>query len=81
VLSAVLLLTAGGLAFSFLGPRPSNDRDWTAGARALQHLDQHLHDEHRPPFPEAKRRFRIDDDALRAAGREDFSRRIRQARE
>lgn len=30
------------------------------------------------PFPEAKRRFRIDDDALRAAGREDFSRRIRR---
>jgi hypothetical protein len=30
------------------------------------------------PFPEAKRRFRIDDDALRAAGREDFSQRIRQ---
>lgn len=30
------------------------------------------------PFPEAKRRFRIDDDALRAAGREDFSRQIRR---
>jgi len=30
------------------------------------------------PFPEAKRRFRINDAALRAAGREDFSRRIRQ---
>jgi hypothetical protein len=30
------------------------------------------------PFPEAKRHFRVDDDALRAAGREDFSRRIRQ---
>jgi len=30
------------------------------------------------PFPEAKRRFRIDDGALRAAGQEDFSRRIRQ---
>lgn len=30
------------------------------------------------PFPEAKRRFRIDDDALRAAGREDFSQKIRQ---
>ncbi len=30
------------------------------------------------PFPEAKRRFRIDDEALRAAGREDFSQRIRQ---
>ncbi|HKI00783.1 MAG TPA: DUF4105 domain-containing protein [Thermoanaerobaculia bacterium] len=30
------------------------------------------------PFPAAKSRFRIDDDALRAAGREDFSRRIRQ---
>jgi hypothetical protein len=30
------------------------------------------------PFPEAKRHFRIDDDALRAAGRDDFSRRIRQ---
>lgn len=30
------------------------------------------------PFPEAKRHFRIDDDALRAGGREDFSRRIRQ---
>jgi hypothetical protein len=29
------------------------------------------------PFPEAKRRFRIDDDAQRAAGREDFSRLIR----
>jgi hypothetical protein len=30
------------------------------------------------PFAEAKRHFRIDDDALRAMGREDFSRRIRQ---
>jgi hypothetical protein len=30
------------------------------------------------PFSEAKRHFRVDDDALRAAGREDFSRRIRQ---
>ncbi len=30
------------------------------------------------PFPAAKNHFRIDDDALRAAGREDFSRRIRQ---
>ncbi|HEX7182849.1 MAG TPA: DUF4105 domain-containing protein [Thermoanaerobaculia bacterium] len=30
------------------------------------------------PFPEAKRHFRIDDDALRAAGRDDFSQRIRQ---
>jgi len=30
------------------------------------------------PFPAAKKHFRIDDDALRAAGREDFSRRIRQ---
>jgi hypothetical protein len=30
------------------------------------------------PFPEAKRHFRINDDALRAGGREDFSRRIRQ---
>ncbi|MFL6196575.1 MAG: DUF4105 domain-containing protein [Thermoanaerobaculia bacterium] len=30
------------------------------------------------PFPAAKDRFRIDDDALRAAGREDFSRRIRR---
>jgi hypothetical protein len=30
------------------------------------------------PFLEAKRRFRIDDDALRAAGREDFSQAIRQ---
>lgn len=30
------------------------------------------------PFPEAKRRFRIDDDARRAGGRADFSRRIRQ---
>lgn len=30
------------------------------------------------PFPEAKRRFRIDDDALRAGGREDFSQLIRQ---
>ena len=30
------------------------------------------------PFPEAKRRFRIDDDALRAAGRADFSQVIRQ---
>jgi len=30
------------------------------------------------PFAEAKRHFRIDDDALRAVGREDFSRRIRQ---
>lgn len=30
------------------------------------------------PFPEAKRHFRVDDDALRAAGREDFSRAIRQ---
>ena len=29
------------------------------------------------PFPEAKRRFRIDDDALRAVGSEDFSRQIR----
>jgi hypothetical protein len=30
------------------------------------------------PFHAAKRHFRIDDDALRAAGQEDFSRRIRQ---
>jgi hypothetical protein len=30
------------------------------------------------PFPEAKRRFRIDDDALGATGREDFSQKIRQ---
>ena len=30
------------------------------------------------PFPAAKQHFRIDDDALRAAGREDFSQRIRQ---
>lgn len=30
------------------------------------------------PFPEARRHFRVDDDALRAAGREDFSQRIRQ---
>jgi len=30
------------------------------------------------PFAAAKRRFRIDDDALRAAGREDFSQRIRR---
>jgi hypothetical protein len=30
------------------------------------------------PFAEAKRHFRVDDDALRAAGREDFSRAIRQ---
>ncbi len=30
------------------------------------------------PFSAAKRRFRIDDDALRAAGREDFSRQIRR---
>jgi hypothetical protein len=30
------------------------------------------------PFPAAKHHFRIDDDALRAAGRDDFSRRIRQ---
>jgi len=25
----LLLLTAGALAFSFFGPQPSNDRDWT----------------------------------------------------
>jgi hypothetical protein len=30
------------------------------------------------PFAAAKQHFRIDDDALRAAGRDDFSRRIRQ---
>lgn len=30
------------------------------------------------PFAEAKSHFRVDDDALRAAGREDFSRAIRQ---
>lgn len=30
------------------------------------------------PFPEAKRHFRINDAALRAGGREDFSQRIRQ---
>ena len=30
------------------------------------------------PFAEAKRHFRVDDDALRAAGREDFSQAIRQ---
>jgi Domain of unknown function (DUF4105) len=30
------------------------------------------------PFSAAKQHFRIDDDALRAAGRDDFSRRIRQ---
>lgn len=30
------------------------------------------------PFPEAKQYFRIDDDALLAGGREDFSQRIRQ---
>jgi hypothetical protein len=31
------------------------------------------------PFPAAKKHFRIDDDALRAAGREDFSRKIRES--
>lgn len=31
------------------------------------------------PFPEARRHFRVDDDALRAAGREDFSQEIRKA--
>ncbi|HET9234888.1 MAG TPA: DUF4105 domain-containing protein, partial [Candidatus Eisenbacteria bacterium] len=30
------------------------------------------------PFPEAKQRYRIDDDALRAEGREDFSEQIRR---
>ena len=30
------------------------------------------------PFPEAKRRYRIDDDALRAEGSEDFSKQIRR---
>jgi hypothetical protein len=34
-LSIALLLLAGILAFSFFGPRPSNDRDWTPDQRRL----------------------------------------------
>ncbi|HEV2846845.1 MAG TPA: DUF4105 domain-containing protein, partial [Thermoanaerobaculia bacterium] len=69
IVSHVNELVPGRIPFSFkvLLPGYSDELAYKIGL-----IDTEL------PFPEAQRHFRIDDDALGFAGRQDFSQRIRQ---